>query len=171
MTRQEVVNFLADNYDIRKKDMTTIKEMIFAAKNVGYDVIKKGVDNYEVYESCAIRDFTKPLVIHKEIPDHMKDSCYNDVPIFELYVNGFMRAGEFDLNIYYDLMVNKKDGDKIIIEDDYLVKHYDFMQAIGYLKETENTIEAYACSFDYEYKIIPYKYKKGDLKRLTPIIK
>ena len=49
MTRQEVVNFLADNYDIRKKDMTTIKEIIFEAKCVGYDVIKKGVDNYEVY--------------------------------------------------------------------------------------------------------------------------
>lgn len=171
MTRQEVVNFLADNYDIRKKDMTTIKEIIFEAKCVGYDVIKKGVDNYEIYESCAIRDFTKPLVIHREIPDDKKNLCYNDVPIIELWATTIMRTGEFDIEIYYDLMVNKKDGDRIVIENDDLVKKYDFMQALGYLKETENTIEAYAYSFDPGYKNIPYKYRNNELNRLTPIIK
>lgn len=171
MTRQEVVNFLASNYDIRKKDMTTIKEMIFEAKCVGYDVIKKGVDNYEIYENCAIRDFRKPLVIHREIPEDKKDLCYNDVPIIELWATTLMKTREFDINVYYDLMVNKKDGDKLVIEDDNSVKSYDFMQALGYLRETEDTIEAYACSLDCGYKDIPYKYRNGDLKRLTPIIK
>lgn len=171
MTRQEVVNFLANEYDIKKKDITTIKEIISVAKEIGYDVIKKGVDSYEIYENCAIRDFTKPLIIHREIPDDKKDVCYNNVPIIDIYAITVMRTGEFSMEIYYDLMVNKKDGDTLTIKNDYWIQYYDFMHALGYLKETDDAIEAYVCSIDTDYKKIPYKYRKGMIKRMTPVIK
>jgi hypothetical protein len=68
LTRQDVIEFLHDNYNCRKGDMKNIKDMINVGKKVGYIINKDGIDNYSMREIGVIVDFTKPLKIYRELP-------------------------------------------------------------------------------------------------------
>ena len=81
MNRNEIIDFLHDKCRVRKGDLRSIKAIIAAAKEEGYTVEKDGIDNFIIYETDAIKDFTKPLRIIRDIPNLPKTECYNGVPI------------------------------------------------------------------------------------------
>lgn len=81
MKRNEIIDFLHENYNVKKGELKSIKTIIEAAKKEKYTVKKNGVDNFIIYETDAIQDFTKPLKIVRDIPNLPKTECYNGVPI------------------------------------------------------------------------------------------
>lgn len=177
MTRKEIVDFLHEEYDCQKTKMKTIKDMTNVAYSVGYTVIKNGVEDYDLCETGVIVDFTKPLRINREMPALANNKMYNGVPL-SLMIN-FSYYLEFNAELWCYLM-NKKNGD-IIRFDEILdgqtqwcksnldiVKNFDVLTYLGFMKEKENYIEVYA----YPLKDVPqgpYKYRMNEtVKRFAP---
>lgn len=178
MTRQEIINFLNKEYSCKKTEMKTIKALMDAAKSVGYELVKNGVDNYELVENGVIVDFSQPLVIKRDIPHLAANQAYNGVPV-GLLIDWDAQNKGFKPELWCYLM-NKKDGDQIrfneIINlgingcDDYesIVRAFDCLCFMGYMKQKQGYIECYA------YPIIdhpegPYMYMMGYLKRKAPV--
>ena len=175
MNRNEIINLLHDKFYIRKGELTSIKKIIEAAKEKGLIVEKQGVDNFLVYEESAIRDFTKPLKIIRDIPNLQYFECYNGVPIHQL-VNQRLNGGWFSYTVWCYL-ANKQDGDYINFTDFnneapvQIAKAFDSLKHAGYIEETDKEIIFYIyaqsnlrtrCTWDYacsSERLAPVIYK------------
>ena len=115
MNRNEIIDFLHDKCRVRKGDLRSIKAIIAAAKEEGYTVEKDGIDNFIIYETDAIKDFTKPLRIIRDIPNLPKTECYNGVPIMQL-IEIIYHGCCFDYNAWCYL-ANKQSGEYINFSD------------------------------------------------------
>lgn len=164
MTRAEIVNFLSTNTNCFKKDLTTIKDIIANARKEGYLVIKRGIDNYEIRESCAITDFTKPLKIIRDVPIDSEFEVYNKVPLAQVAEDVYF--GALDIGLYCYLC-NKNTGDNISFIDlegsvERIAKNFDLMTSLGYLYEQEDCIEFYVYPNENKKHIRPFKYLQID---------
>lgn len=166
MTREEVVNFLCDKCNCYKKDVKTINLMIEAGRENGYLIIKKGVDNYDIRETCAITDFTKPLKVYRNIPLLAPTECYNGVPIGIFYnLDYFMTRFNYKLWCY---LANKNDNDYIYFSEFdekpiELAKDFDYLVSLGYLREKDDCLEFYLYP-------LPERIRNPRLdERLTPL--
>lgn len=177
MTRKEIIEFLNEEYGCRKTDMKTIKEMSEVALSVGYEVIKNGVEDYELHEVGVIIDFTKPLKINRDIPALANNKMYNGVPISLICEMSYFLSFNNELWCY---LMNKKDGDIIHFDEilnantlwcksnESIVKNLDVLTYLGFMKEKKDCIEVYA------YPITgnpagPYKYRNNETtKRFAP---
>ena len=94
MTRNEVVKFLNEECNCLKKELSTIKDIISTGKDCGYTIVKTGPDEFSICETCAITDFRKPLIIHREMPNLPNTEVYNGVPV-ALLLNHLWMGGDF----------------------------------------------------------------------------
>lgn len=178
MLRQDVIEFLNKEYNCKKGDMKTIKALFEQAKGAGYELVKNGPDNYELVENGVIVDFSKPLMIRRELPHLAASQAYNGVPV-SLLLDWDAQNKGFNPELWCYLM-NKNDGDQIRFDeivnlhinncDSYekIVRAFDSMCFMGYMKDKRDCIECYA------YPIIdhpegPYMYMMGYLKRKAPV--
>lgn len=156
--------------------MKTIKNMMDVASKVGYTIVKNGVDDFELHENGVIIDFTKPLRIHREIPDLAPNKAYNGVPI-SLCVNA-LYVYDFNVELWVYLM-NKQDGDIIHFDEilnlktqwcdsnEDIVKSFDNLVFMGFVKDSDEYIDVYA--YPQEKTILPFKYKtEKNMKRFAP---
>ena len=149
MTRKDVVSLLSEQLYCRKSALSTIKAIIEAGKKCGYDIVKKGIDEFEVCEIGIVRDFTKPLRFHRQIPALASTQSYNNVPIMRLFSDVW--AGGYVPIEAWCFIANKKDGDILHFDElncigetiEEKVKDLDALTALGYLEETENYLEFY----------------------------
>jgi hypothetical protein len=111
MNRNELVEFLHTNYRIRKGSLNNIKNIVSAAYKEGFVVEKNGVDNFNIYEDAAVRDFTKPLRIVREIPRLSNIEAYNGVPVVPLMKE--MWCGGWFCFQSWCYLANKQDGEYI----------------------------------------------------------
>lgn len=177
LTRQDVIEFLHDNYNCRKGDMKNIKDMISVGKKVGYIINKDGIDNYSMREIGVIVDFTKPLKIYRELPQLSKSKYYNGVPLTLFTDWNYIGIG-FNPELWCYLM-NKRDGDiihfdEIIHSDTYrcnnyedIIDNFDALSWFGYIREKDDCIEMYAYPQQYEDKF-SWEYFDKKVKRMAP---
>lgn len=177
MTRNEVVKFLNEECNCLKKELSTIKDMISAGKECGYTIIKKGVDEFSIFETCAITDFRKPLLIHREMPSLPNTEAYNGVPVALLLDQLWMGGDYFDSEVWCYL-ANCEDGDIIsseFLDDPRNIKGFDVMSAGGFIQETETNIEFYLYPQSALHKKLPNMnrnhYRYSESIRMTPVIK
>lgn len=175
MTRNEVINFLHTTYHIPKGEMSTIAKMIDQANKFGFEVQKNGVDDYTLLEACAIKDFRKPLIIHKEVKEWDQ---VNGVPISDLICTAIENPNYMDPFVWAYL-AKKQDGDVINLND-YIssydlyeqVWNFDAMALLGYIEEDEHNLHFY---YEGKYGIqlhayMPEPYNSDPTKRFTPIV-
>lgn len=177
MTREEVRDFLHENFQCKKTNMKTIKGIEAMANACNYKLVKKyGEDDYQLFENGIIVDFTKPLRINRELPkDLLPTKAYNGVPI-DILVENYMWS---NVNVeLWSYLMNKKDGDIISFDEilhyktsgckDYpdIVFYFDYLTSFGYMKEEKDCIEIFA----YPLKDTKYvnKYPLGDIERQAP---
>lgn len=173
MTRKEIVDFLHEECSIYKKDLSTIKDIIEIGSQKGFNIIKNGIDDYELQYKCVIKDFTKPLKIYRDLPDDSNNfNTYNGVYIKRL-IDAIWSGGYFNEDIWCYL-ANKNDGDFILFEDfddspEKIAYCFDMMSAMSYIHETDNFIEfyLYGCYMG-ESKWCRY-YLNHPENRLTPL--
>lgn len=175
MTKIEIVDFLDKNYCCARTAMKSIKGMIEVAAQQGYQVIKNGVDDFELRENGVIVDFTKPLRFHREMPELASHKGYNGVPIALL--GDRMWKGGINLELWTYLM-NKKDNDvlhfdrildtEIMCCEDYdsIVRQFDSLMFHGFVRETEHHIEVYIYPQCNDMKL-PYSVMNHDLPRFA----
>ena len=180
MTRQEVIEFLCETCNSMKKDMKTINAMIEEGYLHGYDIIKRGVDNYEIYEAIAIKDFTKPLKIIRDFPNTGNTQEYCGVPLALLCHTWWSTGFSPELWCY---LANKQDGEYIyfselydeytgIDRDTQIAIDLDIMKLNGFLKEKEDCLE-FSLQDVYADKLppCPRHYNFSDKIRLAPLDK
>ena len=161
MTREEVTTLLVNNYNVRKSYLRTIEGLQNEAwENAHLKITKKGRD-YQIEEPSAIKDFTKPLIIHREIVNEGPYSSYNGVP---LWLCDQVHWQTFLVPTYWFYFMNKRDGDVI---------HFDEFHCFGFLKETDTNLEFFATDQEDIRQRLPL-YSKGwgqyeVIKRLTPL--
>lgn len=69
LNKKDTVEFLHNtSKHPRKGDMKTVLDMICVGKDVGYQISKIGIDQYEIIPNYFIRDISKPVIIDKTIP-------------------------------------------------------------------------------------------------------
>ena len=177
MTRKEIIEFLNFEYDCKKSDMKTIKGMIQEADRYGYNVIKNGVDDFELREKGVIIDFTKPLKINRSIPELAANKMYNGVPV------AMFNLLEITMNFNSELwcyLMNKEDGDVIHFDEilqlktkwcstiNEIVRNFDSLAFLGFMKEKEDYIECYVYPLRDSVQG-PYKYiTKEENMRFAP---
>lgn len=173
MTRNEVINFLHKVYYVPKGDMSTIVKMIEQANNFGFDVVKNGVDDYSLLETCAIKDFTKPLIIHREVTEW---DNVNGIPISDLICAAIENPHYMDPFIW-TYLARKQDGDIIDFNDfdnvQEAIWNFDAMKLLGYIDEDEYNLHFY---YEGKYGVqvhqyIPEPYNSNPSQRFTPIIR
>lgn len=132
--------------------MRTVKDIEQIAEKEHYQVIKNSPDNYDLYETGAVLDFTKPIKINREIPPLASHKAYNGVPLY-LFTYTFAYYINFELWCY---VMNKKDGDYIHFNDilntdiqyckdiEDIVFNFDLLVHHGYLRERKDCLEFYA---------------------------
>ena len=177
MTRNEIVNFLYEEFSYRKKDLSSIKGIIECAYTSGYIVEKIGKDEFSIRERYAIQDLTKPFIIDRTMPkDKNEWDFYNDVPITYI-VSEIWFGGFFDYNLW-SYMSNQQDNYYLKMEQ-FVPEHYDtieefiisldVMTALGHFEETEENIIFHM----YPKKFISgnycQKYVNKEIGRFTPI--
>lgn len=176
MNRNEIIDFLHNKCLVRKGELRSIKAIMAAAKEEGYTVEKDGVDNFIIYETDAIKDFTKPLRIIRDIPNLSKTECYNGVPIIQL-VDYIYWGGCFSYTAWCYL-ANKQDGEYINFSDFgkekdkiEIAKMFEVLKSHGHLEETETELVFYLYSQKSIHGKFPCYYFDNDKNlRLAPII-
>ena len=153
MTRKEIIEFLNFEYDCKKSDMKTIKGMIQEADRYGYNIIKNGVDDFDLREKGVVIDFTKPLKINRSVPELASNKMYNGVPV------SMLSTLELTMNFNSELwcyLMNKNDNDVIHFNEilqlktkwchdfDEIVRNFDSLAFLGFIREKEDYIECYA---------------------------
>lgn len=176
MNRNEIVDFLHETCRVRKGDLRSIKAIVAAAKEERYTVEKDGVDNFIIYETDAIQDFTKPLRIVRAIPNLPKTECYNGVPVAQL-IESIYWGGCFSYSAWCYL-ANKQDGEYINFSDlgkeedkIAIAKSFEILKMHGHLEETEAELVFYLYGQNSICGKYPYRYFDHDEGlRLAPII-
>lgn len=176
MNRNEIIDFLHETCKVRKGDLRSVKAIIAAAKEERYTVEKDGVDNFIIYETDAIQDFTKPLRIVRNIPNLPKTECYNGVPVAQL-IGSICYGGCFNYSAWCYL-ANKQDGEYINFSDFgkeedkiAIAKSFEILKMHGHLEETETELVFYLYGQNSIYGKYPYRYFDHDEGlRLAPII-
>lgn len=175
MNRNEIIDFLHETCKVRKGDLRSIKAIIAAAKEERYTVEKDGVDNFIIYETDAIQDFTKPLRIVRNIPNLPKTECYNGVPVAQL-IGSICYGGCFNYSTWCYL-ANKQDGEYINFSDFgkeedkiAIAKSFEILKVHGHLEETETELVFYVYGQNSVFGRYPYHYfDYGEDLRLAPI--
>ena len=176
MTKKEITDFLHDKYQCKKTDMRTIKDMVEVASSVGYNVIKQGVDNFDLCEKGIIMDFTKPIKLITKLPDGLPVTrVINGIPVPLLCEATYF--GRFNPELYAYL-VNKKDGEHIHFNELLILKiayckdlqsiiwNLDELTFSGYLKEQKDCIEVYI--YPYDQSDTPLNYRMQEVQRFAP---
>lgn len=180
MTRQEVIDFLHDKMECRKTDMRSIKGMIEQANKMNYNVIKNGIDDYDLVELGVITDFTKPLKVNRKLPDLAPNKTYGGVPV-ALFFNDICNPMSYQGFNYelWCLLMNKNDGDFIRFDEiinlktdrcetyDRIVRALDFLSWLGFLKEYDTCLEIKAYPSD-THPQMPWQYIMDEIKRQAP---
>lgn len=175
MTKKEIINFLHNYYQVKKTKIKTIKDMIKIADQFGYVIVKNKPDNYTMYEKGVIVHFNKPLKINRELPKLAASQMYNGVPLSLIVEQSCFLSFNVELWCY---LMNKNDGEFIDLNEiknlkiswcenkEKIVRNFDNLVYLGYLREKENCIECYAYPlqdkiippntyFDYEFRLAP----------------
>ena len=124
-------------------------------------------------EQGTIKDFTKPLIIHREIPALAATETYNGVPVgllasLEYYCSGLDQR-------LWCYLANKQNGDTIrfnelrsLYDTDLKIAiGFDRLCCFGHLRETAENIEFYFYPLPVRYKL-PRELENGII-RLTPL--
>lgn len=172
MNRDEIVEYLCHDSHYYKKDLRTIKNIIEGGAQIGYTITKKGPDIFDIIETNTIKDFTKPLIIHRDIPPLAPTECYSGVPIGVFYSLDHF-CGKFSITLWCYL-ANKQDDNYIHFSDlrsyfdsdDEIAEYFDGLVSYGYLKETDTNLEFYF--YPQVNNNIRFPHEK-EYKRLTPL--
>lgn len=164
LNKKDTIEFLhSTSSRPNKGDMNTIVKMIAVGKEVGYQIEKIGIDQFEIVPNYFIRDYSKPVIIDKCLPADLADSEIVDGKpwgkVFEDTTNGWCH-GAFDVICY---LYKLEDGEKL---NPACFTHYGIALAqwLGYVHETKDSICVYYYPrrvdrgyFDWEGKLYDWE--------------
>ena len=85
LSRNDLIEYLCKECYVYKKDLKTIKNIVECGLKNGFTITKSSPDFFDIVETNTIKDFTKPLMICREIPPLASTECCNGVPVSLFY--------------------------------------------------------------------------------------
>ena len=164
LNKKDTVEFLhSRSLRPSKGSMNTIAKMIEVGKEVGYQITKVGIDQFEILPNYFIKDYNKRVIIYKDLPSDIKMDCVVDGKpwgrvtddCFDGWTMGAFRA------ICY--LYKLKDGEFL---DNTQFDDYEMAlaQFLGYVKEDKDFIYIYYYPrkidlgyYDWEGKLSEWK--------------
>lgn len=140
LNKKDTIDFLnGTSLHPRKGDMKTILDMVHIGKQVGYQITKIGIDQYEILPNYFITNFNKPVMIHKDIPENI-GGVLDGKPWVQIFDDIFNVQGFSVEDIVYLFGLNT--GDFIDISK---ISQYGLAcaQFAGYIYEDEAIIHIY----------------------------
>ena len=143
LNKKDTIEFLhSRSLRPAKGRMNTIAKMIEVGKEVGYQITKVGVDQFEIFPNYFIRDYDKPVIIYKNLPNDIKMNCVVDGKpwgrVIDDCCDGWCDAAFEAICYLYKL----KQGDKL--DNTQFTDHsMALAQFLGYIKEEKEFICVY----------------------------
>lgn len=164
LNKKDTIEFLhSRSLRPTKGSMNTIAKMIEVGKEVGYQIVKVGVDQFEIFPNYFIRDYNKPVIIDRKLPTDIKPDCVVDGKpwgrVVEDCFNGWSGAA-FEAICYLYKLKDKEKLDPTQFTDNSMA----LAQFLGYVKEDKDFIYVYYYPrkidlgyYDWEGKLYEWK--------------